>query len=113
MSVLASDRPMGLQTIATGAKLSGVRLGGIVLRTLFLCALFVLVARVSSPQHLGSTWLDMRPGDLIRATLGVAVCGWVFIHMFVLPKDAGAYRTWVYLGAILTPLAVLCGVVVW
>jgi len=113
MSALASYSPAELRTPATSAKPSRVKFAGIALRTVFLCILFVLVARVSSPQHVGSTWLDMRPGDLIRTALGVAVCMWIVIHMFILPKDSGAFRTWVYLGAILTPLAVLCSIVVW
>jgi len=113
MSVLTSNRPVAVHANATSGRSSKVRLAGIILRTVFLCVLFVLVARVSSPQRMGSTWLDMKPGDLIRAALGVSVCAWIVIHMFILPKDPGAYRTWVYLGAILTPLAVLCGIVVW
>ena len=35
------------------------------------------------------------------------------VNLFILPRDAGAYRTWMYLGLALLPLSVLCAFVVW
>jgi hypothetical protein len=37
--------------------------------------------------------------------LGVAVGLWILLHLFMLPKDAEGYRTWVYLGLIIAPFA--------
>jgi hypothetical protein len=53
------------------------------------------------------------PDDLIRVALGFALCVWCFINLFILPKDAEAYRTWFYLGLAVLPLALLCTFVVW
>jgi hypothetical protein len=34
-------------------------------------------------------------------------------HLFILPKDAAAYKTWVYLGLALVPLALIWAFAVW
>lgn len=90
-----------------------VWIGGVAFRTLFLLVLIVMTARVASPQieHLRS--VHETPGDLIRVLLGLGVCTWFVVNLFILPKDAGAYRTWMYLGVAVVPLAVLCAFVVW
>jgi len=87
--------------------------GGVTGRTLFLIVLIVLTARVASPQIERLSSVYETPGDLIRVLMGVGVCAWFVVNLFVLPKDAGAYRTWMYLGLALLPLAVLCAFVVW
>jgi len=90
-----------------------VWIGGITFRTLFLIVLTVMTARVASPQieHFWSAY--ETPGDLIRMLLGLGICGWFVVNLFILPKDAGAYRTWMYLGLAVLPLSVLCAFVVW
>jgi hypothetical protein len=96
------------------AKLSTtVWLAGVVARTLFLGTLILITARVASPQleHISS--LYETPSDLVRVALGVVVCAWLAINLFILPKDSGGYRQWAQLGVVLVPLAVLCAVVVW
>jgi hypothetical protein len=87
--------------------------GGVAVRTLFLLVLTVLTARVASPQieHFWSAY--ETPGDLIRVLMGLGVCAWFVVNLFILPKDAGAYRTWMYLGVAVLPLSVLCAFVVW
>jgi hypothetical protein len=87
--------------------------GGVAVRTLFLIVLTVITARVASPQmeHLSS--LYETPGDLVRVLLGFGVCAWFIVNLFILPKDAGAYRTWMYLGVMILPLSLLCAFVVW
>jgi len=90
-----------------------VWLGGVVGRTLFLIALIILTARVASPQIERLSSVYETPGDLIRVLMGVAVCAWFVVNLFILPKDADAYRTWMYLGLVLLPLAILCTFVVW
>jgi len=87
--------------------------GGVVGRTLFLIVLIILTARVASPQIERLSSVYETPGDLIRVLMGVAVCAWFVVNLFVLPKDAGAYRTWMYLGIAILPLSVLCAFVVW
>ena len=87
--------------------------GGVAVRTLFLIVLTVMTARVARPQveHLTSAY--ETPGDLIRVLLGLGVCCWLIANLFILPKDAGAYRTWMYLGVAVLPLTVFCAFVVW
>jgi hypothetical protein len=90
-----------------------VWLGGIAVRTLFLIILTILTARVASPQMERLTSIYETPGDLLRVLMGVGVCGWFVVNLFILPKDAGAYRTWMYLGIAILPLSLLCAFVVW
>jgi hypothetical protein len=72
-----------------------------------------VTARVASPQ-IEQIWsLHETPGDLIRVLLGIGVCIWLIVHIFILPKDPAGYRTWLYRGLLIIPLAVLCAVVVW
>jgi len=87
--------------------------GGVAVRTMFLIVLTILTARVASPQieHFWSAY--ETPGDLIRMLMGLGICGWFVVNLFILPKDAGAYLTWMYLGVAVLPLSVLCAFVVW
>lgn len=87
--------------------------GGVAGRTLFLIVLIILTARVASPQIERLTSIYETPGDLIRVLMGVGVCAWFVVNLFKLPRDAGAYRTWMYLGFALLPLSILCAFVVW
>lgn len=90
-----------------------VWIAGVAARTLFLIVLTVLTARVASPQIEHLTSVYETPGDLIRVLMGIGVCSWFIVNLFILPKDAGAYRTWMYLGLAVLPLSVLCAFVVW
>jgi hypothetical protein len=91
----------------------GVRWGGIALRTLFILVLTLITARVASPQNENIWSILETPGDFIRVVLGVILCGWFALQVFMLPKDAAAYRIWIYLGLALLPLSLLCAVVIW
>jgi hypothetical protein len=86
---------------------------GVAVRTIFLVILTVLTARVAAPQVETIRTVLETPGDLIRVGLGFTVCLWLIANIFILPKDAGAYRTWTYLGPALLPLSLLCAIVVW
>jgi hypothetical protein len=87
--------------------------GGVAVRTLFLIILTILTARVASPQMERLSSIYETPGDLIRVLMGVGVCGWFVVNLFILPRDPGAYRTWMYLGLAILPLSFLCAFVVW
>jgi len=70
----ASTIPMGLRILA------------IILRTLFFGALVVVTVHLSSPQS-DTIWTAYETlGDLIRLALGFAVCLWIVIHLFMLPR---------------------------
>jgi hypothetical protein len=104
---------------ADTAKKSGpsipvpIWIGGTAVRTLFLIILAVVTARVASPQIENIWSIFETPGDLIRVALGLVVCVWLLANLFILPKDPGAYRTWLYLGITVLPLSALCAFVVW
>ena len=88
-------------------------IGGVAFRTLFIIALAILTARVATPQ-IEKIWSVFEtPDDLIRVALGFALCMWCVVNVFILPKDAEAYRTWFYLGLAMLPLSLLCTFVIW
>jgi hypothetical protein len=72
-----------------------LRIAGIVLRSIFLCALLVVTVWVSLPQNESIWSVYETPGDLVRVALGFIVCVWILFHLFMLPKDAEGYRTWI------------------
>jgi hypothetical protein len=90
-----------------------LRVAAIALRSIFVCALLVVTVRVSTPQSETIWSVFESLGDLIRVILGFVVCVWIVAHLFMLPKDPEGYRTWVYLGLALVPLALACVVAVW
>jgi hypothetical protein len=86
---------------------------GTIARTLFILLLAVVTARVASPQVEKLKSVLETPDELVRVVLGSAVIVWCIINLFILPKDAEAYRTWIYLGLAILPLSMLCAFVVW
>jgi hypothetical protein len=79
-----------LDPFAIGTPVStipiGLRILAIVLRALFIGALVAVTVRVSSPQSESLASVYETPGDLIRLALGFAVCVWIVIHLFMLPR---------------------------
>jgi hypothetical protein len=92
---------------------TAVRLAGLVMRSIFIAILIVITARVASPQIEQLQTIYKTPDELIRVALGLAICIWLVVNLFVLPRDVGAYRTWFYLGFVLLPLSILCAVKIW
>ena len=92
---------------------TGVRTAGVVLRSLFLIILIVMVARVAAPQHVGRTWYDVPPGDLIRVVLGFGICALALVDLFILPKEPDAYRTWLNFGVVLVPMLLVFAIAIW
>jgi hypothetical protein len=88
-------------------------IGGVAVRTIFLIVMMVITARVASPQVENLRSILETPSDLLRVGLGLTVCLWLTANIFILPKDAEAYRTWTYLGPALLPLSLLCAFVAW
>jgi hypothetical protein len=106
--------PVNTAKKPSGASISPtIRFAGFVVRTIFIIILIVITARVSSPQleHISS--LYETPSDLVRVALGLMVCVWLSVNLFILPKDPGGYRTWLYMGAALLPLSMLVVRVIW
>jgi hypothetical protein len=105
--------------LPSGAKRPETRISprqrtlALVLRTIFIAALVVVIVHVSMPQS-ASLWAAYdAPADLIRLIFGFAICAWLALQLFILPKDQGAYRTWLYLGLAAVPFVVICIVGVW
>jgi hypothetical protein len=111
------DNNVALQTntkkLAKSEPSRGIWIGGMAVRAIFIIILTVVTARVASPQVENIWSVFETPGDLIRVALGFAACAWFITHIFVLPKDAEAYRTWLYLGLAVLPLSLLCAFVIW
>lgn len=80
---------------------------------MFIITLVLVMLRVSMPQNETIWTAYDTPGDLIRMALGFAVCIWLVIQLFNMPKDAAGYRTWLYLGLAAVPFALICLVYVW
>ena len=100
-------------TLGNYAVPTRLRVAGIILRSIFVCALLVVTVRVATPQSETIWTIFDSLGDLIRVILGFVACVWIVAHLFMLPKDAEGYRTWVYLGLALVPLALACAIAVW
>ena len=92
---------------------SGLRMASNVLRALFILCLLAITLRVSMPQSETIWTAYDAPGDLVRMVLGLAVCVWLVVQLVTVPKDAHHYRTWLYLGVLAVPFAVICLIAVW
>jgi hypothetical protein len=113
-AIYRSGLPVNEAKRPAGGEMSRtVWFGGLTVRSIFIAILIVITARVASPQieHIWAIW--ETPSDLVRVMIGFAVCVWLAVHLFILPKDAGGYRTWLYLGVAILPLSVLCAFVIW
>jgi hypothetical protein len=80
---------------------------------LFIVVLLVVIWRVSRPQTAPLWSVYEMPGDFIRLALGLIVGVWMVIQLFKLPDDADGYRTWVYLGCVAVPFALILAVASW
>jgi hypothetical protein len=69
---------------------------------------------VSSTAQSETIWSAYEtPSDLIRLALGFALCLWIVIHLFMLPKTAEGYRSGVYLGLVVAPLPWAVAILIW
>ena len=100
-----STKPSQFDAFAIGTPVAtipmGMRILAIVLRALFIGALVAVTIRVSSPQSAQS-----KPNQIA----GGLVYG---RKAFMLPRTAEGYRTWVYLGLVVAPLALVAAIVIW
>ena len=119
MSSMPVDTAQWERRHPTGAKRPETRISprqrmlALMLRTVFIGALVVVIVHVSMPQS-ASLWAAYNaPADLIRLVFGLGICAWLALQLFILPKDPGAYRTWLYLGLAAVPFVVICIVGIW
>jgi hypothetical protein len=90
-----------------------LRIAGNVLRAVFIVCLLAITVRVSMPQNETIWTVYDTPGDVVRMALGFVVFVWIAIQLFRMPKDANAYRTWLYFGLVAVPFALICLRAVW
>ena len=91
----------------------GLKLAGGIVRLIFMCALLVVIVLVARPQSETIWTAYETPADLVRMALGLAAGIWIVVHLFIPPRDPSAYRTWIYLGLVLLPLALIYAIVMW
>jgi len=106
-------RPQGVPQSTPPQISRFARITAIVLRSLSILVLLALTWRVSSPQSETIWTAYETPGDLVRLILGLAVCLWLVVHLFILPRDPSGYRTWLYLGFIVVPLGLILTIAIW
>lgn len=82
-------------------------------RDIFMLILLVVTVHVSTPQSERISTVYETPGDFVRLLLGMAVALWIVVHLFILPKDAGGYRTWLRIGPIAILFALICAYGTW
>jgi hypothetical protein len=92
---------------------SSLRVTATLLRTVFICLLIAVTLRVAMPQSETIWTIDDTPADLIRLILGLIVSIFLAAQLLYGPKDAHAYRTWLYLGLTAVPIVILLLFVVW
>jgi hypothetical protein len=90
-----------------------LRIVATTLRALFLGALIVIIARVSSPQSETIWTVHETPEDMLRLGIGFAACVWLVVHIFMFPKDVEGYRIWLYFGLVGVPLAWVIAIAKW
>jgi Na+/alanine symporter len=90
-----------------------LRVPALLLRTIFICTLLVLTLRVSMPQSETIWSAYETPADLVRMVLGLVLCLWFVFLIFHGPRDVQGYRTWLYLGLVAVPFALICLFAVW
>lgn len=92
---------------------TNLRVAATLLRGIFLCVLAVMALRVTMPERETLFSAYVKWGDLVRMALGLAVCVWLVIQLFKMPKTANGYRVWLYFGLVAVPVALICLVAIW
>jgi uncharacterized membrane protein YhdT len=91
-----------------------LRIVATLLRTAFIVLFGVLTLRVSIPERETIFSASVRWDDLVRMALGLAVCGWLVVHLFKGgPRGIKGYKTWFYLGLVAVPFMLICLVAIW
>jgi len=90
-----------------------LRIASTLLRTIFICLVVLITFIVSMPQNETIWTVYDTPLDVVRLLLGLAVCFWLAAQLFRGPIDAHGYRTWLYLGIVTIPFALICLIAIW
>jgi hypothetical protein len=90
-----------------------LRFASLILRTIFIVSLVVVIAHVSMPQSETLWTIFDTPADVVRLLLGTAACAWTAFQLFTMPNDLHAHRTWLHLGLVAVPFALICIIAIW
>jgi hypothetical protein len=114
MPVQGVRRPDTPETAAPVSDIPfGLHLAGSLLRVVFIAGLLAITVRVALPQSETIWTVYDTPGDVVRLALGLAVCIWIAVQLFRVPKDRQAYQTWLYFGLAGVPFVLFCAAAVW
>jgi hypothetical protein len=76
-----------------------VKFVGSVVRSIFIVALIAVTWSVSIPQHMSATaFAHLSFGDIVRALIGLAICGGMVVELARPPKDDEGYKAWIFIG---------------
>jgi len=89
------------------------RVAGFILRIAFVVSLVIWIGHLSMPETKTLWRVYESPSDFFRIMCGVALCAWIAAQLLRTPKDAEALQTWLYLGLLAVPFALLCIVGTW
>lgn len=78
-----------------------------------MCVLGIMTVRVTMPEKETVFSAYTAWGDLVRMALGFAVCVWLAIQFFKMPKTANGYRVWLYFGLVAVPVTLIGLIAVW
>lgn len=90
-----------------------MRLLGLALRTLFLLVVIVVTFRVATPQSESFWTAYDTPSDMFRFIIGIVVCVFFAVQIFLYPKNPVDMGKWVPIGLAVVPLSLLCALVIW
>ena len=86
---------------------------GFILRVALVVSLVILVGHLSMPETKTVWRVYESPSDFFRIICGVVLCAWIAAQLLRAPKDAKSLQTWLYLGLLAVPFALLCIVGTW
>ena len=115
MPVEVGRRAQGWRSDATeGPEIQkSLRIASLALRAIFIVLLVVVIMHVSMPE-ISTIWTAYQsPSDLVRIALGLGASIWIGRQLFLVPKDAHAYRTWLYLGLAAVPFTMIIIAGIW
>jgi TRAP-type C4-dicarboxylate transport system permease small subunit len=103
----------GAERLSAPEPASRLRIAATLLRIVFICLLIAVTMRVAMPQNETIWTAYDTPADLVRLILGIFVSIFLAAQLLYGPKDAHAYRTWLYLGLAGVPVVLMLLFVVW
>jgi hypothetical protein len=106
------NRPKPAAAVSSGVP-DWLRMAAISLRTILIALLVIMILHLSLPADSTVSAALESPTDLALIFLGLVASAWIALQIFIMPKDADAYRTWFYLGLAAVPFLLICMIGIW